>query len=312
MWAFDDKINKDAVFIAHNGSNYDSHFILSYLVENTEYPELLAKGGNILQMYIKACESKFIDSCCFLSMPLSKFSDIFNLPDVVKGTLTHCFNTPNNYGYVGLLRALHYYEPNGFKEPARSKLIKWHGEHSNDEFIFDREIHEYCTAAVALLKFGCMKFRASFLADTGIDPFRSCIIAGACMHVFRTSHLKEKTIARVPPNGYRSMRNYSNKSMGWIRYSEKITGVRYKHVGSGGQMYLKDAKLWADACYESGNHKWVGAFLGCMYHGFPTCYDKHVFNTMLNKTIGDLYRETEKWIARVKTCGYMYSIMWEC
>ena len=33
MWAFDDKINMEAVFIAHNGSNYDSHFILSYLVE---------------------------------------------------------------------------------------------------------------------------------------------------------------------------------------------------------------------------------------------------------------------------------------
>ena len=36
MWSFDDKINKEVVFIAHNDSNYDSHFILSYLVENTE------------------------------------------------------------------------------------------------------------------------------------------------------------------------------------------------------------------------------------------------------------------------------------
>ena len=77
-------------------------------------------------------------------------------------------------------------------------------------------------------------------------------------------------------------------------------------------MYLKDAKLWADAYYESGHNKWVGAFLGYMYHGCPTCYDKQTFNTMLNKTMGDLYRETERWIERVKTCGYMYSIMWEC
>ena len=62
MWAFDDKNNQDAVFIAHNGSNYDSHFIISYLVENTEYPEILANGGKMLQMYIKTCETKFIDS----------------------------------------------------------------------------------------------------------------------------------------------------------------------------------------------------------------------------------------------------------
>ena len=84
MWAFDDKINKKVVFIPHNGCNYDVHFIVSYLVEKTEYPELMCNRGKILQMYIKACESKFIDSSCFLSMPLSKFSDTFNLLDVVK------------------------------------------------------------------------------------------------------------------------------------------------------------------------------------------------------------------------------------
>ena len=222
MWAFDDKSNNEAVCIAHNGNTYDSHFILSYLVVNTEYPELLANGGNILQMYIKTCESKFIDSCCFLSMPLSKFSDTFNLPDVVKGAFPHCFNTPNNYGYVDLLPDLHYYEPNGLKEAARSKLIQWHSEHSNDEFIFDCEIHEYCTADVALLKYDYMKFRVSFLADT----------------VFRTSQQKENTIAWVPSNGYKSMRNYSNKSMGWITYCEKITGVRYKHAWYGGEMHM--------------------------------------------------------------------------
>ena len=64
MWAYDDKINMEAVFIAHNGSNYDSHFILFYLVENIEYPEL-ANGGKILQMYIKTCLSKFTDIAVF-------------------------------------------------------------------------------------------------------------------------------------------------------------------------------------------------------------------------------------------------------
>ena len=33
---------------------------------------------------------------------------------------------------------------------------------------------------------------------------------------------------------------------------------------------------------------------------------------MLNKTTDYLYRETERWIERVKTCGCMYSIMWDC
>ena len=77
-------------------------------------------------------------------------------------------------------------------------------------------------------------------------------------------------------------------------YCSEITGVRYKHAWSGGEMFIKDTKLWADAYYESGHHKWVGAFLGCMYHGCPTCD-----NTMLNKTTGDLYPEKERRIQRV-------------
>ena len=207
MSAFEGNINKEAVLIAHNGCYYDTHFMWSYMVENTEYPELLANGGKILQMYINTCKSKFIDSCSFLSLSLSKFSKTFKL----KYTFPHCFNTPSTYyGYVGLLPALHYYEPGGLNDHIRSKLIQCHSEHSNDEFIFDREIHDYCTADVTLLKSGYMKIRASFL----IDPFRSCTIAGACMHVFCTSHLQEKTIVWVPPNVDISMRNYSNTSMG--------------------------------------------------------------------------------------------------
>ena len=57
---------------------------------------------------------------------------------------------------------------------------------------------------MALLKSCYIKFRGSFLADTGINPFRSCTIAGAFMHVFCTAHMKENTIARIPTNGYRS------------------------------------------------------------------------------------------------------------
>ena len=37
-WAFDHPVNEWAVFIEHNSSNYDAHFILSYHVMNTSWP----------------------------------------------------------------------------------------------------------------------------------------------------------------------------------------------------------------------------------------------------------------------------------
>ena len=306
-WAFDHPVNEGAVFIAHNSSNYDAHFILSYLITNGEYPKILANGGKLLEMKIKTRNAKPIDSCCFIAMPLSRFSDTFNIPHT-KGTFPHMFNVSDNYNYVGPLPALRYYDPNGMKEPLRTQLIEWHKDHENDVFDFAKEIHEYCKADVQLLKSGCIKFRNAFITDTGIDPFQSCTIAGACMNILRTSHLKPNSIARFPVNGYRSLRNYSNKSMEWITYCEKITGVSYRHAWSVGG----EAKAWADAYYKYPRHEYVMVFMGCHFHGCQTCFDLSTMNTQLNKSMGDLYRETMRWIARVTNSGYMISVMWEC
>ena len=52
-WAFDHPVNQGAVFITHNSSNYDAHFILSYPITNWEYHEIMANGGKLLEIKIK-------------------------------------------------------------------------------------------------------------------------------------------------------------------------------------------------------------------------------------------------------------------
>ena len=68
-------------------------------------------------------------------------------------------------------------------------------------------------------------------------------------------------------------------------------------------MYLNKVKACADTYYKSPRHEYDMAFMGCQ-----TCYDLSTHNTNLNKSMGDLYRETMRWIARVTTSAYM----WEC
>ena len=68
----------------------------------------------LLEIKIKTGNAKLIDSCCFIAMPLSRFSDTFNIPHT-KGTFPHMFNVSDNYNYVGPLPALQYYDPNGVK-----------------------------------------------------------------------------------------------------------------------------------------------------------------------------------------------------
>ena len=60
---------------------------------------MMANGGKLLEMKIKTPNTKLIDSCYFIAMPLSRFSDIFNIPHP-KGTIL----------------ALRYYDPNGMKK----------------------------------------------------------------------------------------------------------------------------------------------------------------------------------------------------
>ena len=74
-WAFDHPVNEGAVFIAHNSNNYDAHFLLSYLIRNGAYPEILANGTKLLELKINTRNAKLIDSRCFIAMPFTGFSD---------------------------------------------------------------------------------------------------------------------------------------------------------------------------------------------------------------------------------------------
>ena len=53
-------------------------------------------------------------------------------------------------------------------------------------------------------------------------------------------------------------------------------------------------------------------FMGCRFHGCQKCYSLQTMNTHLNKTMGDLYRDTVRWTERVINSGYKLSVMWEC
>ena len=43
-----------------------------------DHPEFIVNGGRLLESRINTCNAKLIDICCFIAMPLSRFSDTFN------------------------------------------------------------------------------------------------------------------------------------------------------------------------------------------------------------------------------------------
>ena len=70
---------KNTIQIAHNLKGYDGIFIFNYIIKNLLpddlMPTAIINGTKIMQ--IKFRKIKYLDSHCFIPMPLSEFSSCF-------------------------------------------------------------------------------------------------------------------------------------------------------------------------------------------------------------------------------------------
>src|SRR5262249_1386886 len=147
--------------IAHNSSGYDAQFILQHCLKHNRKPEkCLVSGTKITYMLVRGV--RFVDSCRFLPMPLSKFPDAFALTSNLKnGDFPHFFNLRENWDYVGPLPDFKYFGAESRSPEEKVKLYKWWKQQRDDgyEFDFQKEIKEYCENDVNILEAGCLKFR---------------------------------------------------------------------------------------------------------------------------------------------------------
>jgi hypothetical protein len=141
QWLFDVR-NDSYVAIAHNARGYDSQFLLAYLHTQSLKPTVLTRGLKLLSLMVGGI--KVIDSLSFLPMALAAMPKAFSLKELCKGTFPHMFNRKENWDYVGKLPALDFYDPDHLKAKAREELLKWHGEHEDDHFNFQKELESYC------------------------------------------------------------------------------------------------------------------------------------------------------------------------
>jgi hypothetical protein len=199
-WIFSMDRFKKFTFIAHNGKGYDFHFILRWAIDHDlEIQSLLREGSKIKYMQIE--KVRFVDSLCYLCMPLSKFPKTFGFSELKKGYFPHFFNTPPNQVYVGLYPERNTYGYECMLGKSKEEFMKWHDSKVLKKEVFDlqKEIVEYCISDVDILRKGCMLFRELFIKESGVDPFQYTTIASACMAVYRSRYLEENTLAILYP-----------------------------------------------------------------------------------------------------------------
>ena len=319
----DSNQKRQIIVVFHNLKGFDGMFLISELYgQQREAINQLTVGAKVLSF--TSGPLKFIDSLCFLPMPLASFPSTFNLTELKKGFFPHLFNIPDNQQYVGRIPDLQFYDPDGMMSSKKEELLQWHAEqvHRNVVFDFNKEMIEYCKSDVALLKAGCQKFQEEFESQAGFNPMTKCFtIAGACNMYWRKNHLKENTIAVEPVRGWRGANiNSSLKALQWLYWNEHniakqgASADRIRHVRNGGEqsIHTSNKRYFVDGydpitktCYE---------FNGCFFHGCPTCYPnrdiKHYVTP--DRTVEELYQATlTKRIALLKA-GYRVNEIWEC
>ena len=187
---------RQIIVVFHNLKGFDSTFILHELYQQQrEVVDHLTMGAKVLSF--KSGPLKFIDSLCFLPMPLASFPSTFNLTELKKGFFPHLFNTPNNQQYVGRIPDLEFYDPDMMMTKGKEELLSWHSDQvrRNVSFNFHQEMIDYCKSDVALLKTGCQAFQQEFQTQAGFNPMaKSMTIASACNLYWRKHHLRQHLV----------------------------------------------------------------------------------------------------------------------
>ena len=86
---------RQIIVVFHNLKGFDGMLILHELYQQQrEVVDHLTMGAKVLSF--KSGPLKFIDSLCFLPIPLASFPSTCSLTELKKGSFPHLFNTPDN------------------------------------------------------------------------------------------------------------------------------------------------------------------------------------------------------------------------
>ena len=314
---------RNIIVVFHNLKGFDGMFIINQLYDQQRSVEnQLTVGAKVLSF--KSGPLTFIDSLCFLPMPLASFPSTFNLSELKKGFFPHLFNTPENQQYVGRIPDLEFYDPDSMMSSKKEELINWHVEQvrRNVQFNFKQELIAYCQSDVQLLKLGCQAFQQEFKREAGFNPMEKCFtIASACNLYWRKCHLQPKTIAVEPVRGWRGANtNQSMKALQWLYFEEHIlpkqgaSADRIRHVRNGGEQTVRTStNIYFVDGYDTSTNT-IYEFHGCLFHGCPSCYPmrdiKHYCAP--DRTVQELYNATEAKRMALLRAGYNVFECWEC
>ena len=182
-WLFQEK-HRHFTIIAHNFRAFDGHFILKYMLDNDLRPEVIKRGTQLLDLRYPKLNICARDTLNFCALKLSQFPKAVGLQGVTsKGAFPHFANKPENWDKIIPFPTPTEYGADRMSEKERKDFFVWWTDEClsmRGRFDFRKEIKDYCSDDVTVLRLCALKFREDFIGLCQVDPFKSVTIAAAC------------------------------------------------------------------------------------------------------------------------------------
>ncbi|KAL7385094.1 hypothetical protein ABVT39_015396 [Epinephelus coioides] len=298
-------VYRKSVFIAHNARGFDRYVVLNAMLSlNLKPKALIMQGSKVVRFTDPDYEHRYIDSLSFLTCRLSALPKALGFPDKNKGFFPNRFSSENHLKYVGPYPEPEAYGVKQMSREGKREFEAWYETVRHGTFNFEKEAVRYCQNDVDILVRACDIFRKGYINEKGMDPFSCATITSACMKVFRTNF----RTSRHPGHSFSRRLSKTLQNLLKRRRSVVRVGGAYR-----GRLYLAcvergrktDHRYFVDRYAKVRGVKTAWEFLGCFYHGCPSCFQSHDICPLTGRPIDELHAST---VARIQTLESVHGL----
>ena len=304
--------------VAHNGRNYDSHFILKCLMNNfaaiIRDKKIIMTGNKIIKLPVSS-NIVFLDSLNHLTGSLASLPKSYNIENLVaKGFFPYKYVTIKNLNYVGEIPNEDYFCVSGMNDKRLNVFYKWYADMKDKQYNLKDEMIKYCRNDVFILSVCMNKYKTSMFNQFQINIFDFTTKASLSHGIWRRDYLPEKTVLLI---NKKRQKNYSNECIVWLKVQEK----KYNVSIQGGDSFFGERRLvkplsnvrksfFIDGYDRVNNTCYF--FHGCFFHGCLKCYNLGKIKSFVGGISQiHLYNDIKTYINEVKkTCNVRE--IWEC
>ena len=300
---------------AHNGSKFDSLFLLRFLVcSKSLEPNVIMNGYRIIQLIYK--NSTVQDSMLLTGTSLKNTIKMLGLSDYFsKGFFPYQMT---DLDYVGVIPSKSMFELTNLNVEEMINFNSWYEEKSQHEYVLRNEVKNYCRNDVEVLSKCLVKFHNIIFEYTGVEVlFDSSIMTASSLslNIFMKTNDMRNKLSNEPPYGYsafcKSGKAQSEIALKWLAKKrsevENPEEFRWKYHVLG---EFKIGKYYVDG-YDP-HSKTVYEFNGCFYHGCEDCFFPEAMHIKLSKSYGKLNSETESRLNYIRMHVSQVVVMKDC